>query len=163
MHNSKNLQEVASTKLITNMEVRLEKSMQLVMKLLRLLFIIIMTLYLLECLISLSANIITLAFENGILNFSQMKTILTDALFTLIVFSTVKSLFIRSNYIYAVTFLEIGFVVLVRKLILLEMNPSDTLMMLILGLISALFFGLIIFSHRFNYVSKYISKDNNVL
>ncbi|MGE4472742.1 MAG: hypothetical protein AB7D20_08075, partial [Sulfuricurvum sp.] len=44
-------------------------------------------------------------------------------------------------------FLEIGFVVLMRKLILLEVDPSDTWLMLVLGMVSALFFGLIIYAH----------------
>ncbi len=83
----------------------------------------------------------------GALDFTNMKNILTDALFTLIVLAIVRTLFIRNGYLYALTLLEIGFVVIIRKLILLEVDPSETWLLLILGGISALFFGLIIFAH----------------
>ena len=50
---------------------------------------------------------------------------------------------IKDSYIYAVTFLEVGFVVLMRKLILLEVDPDDTWLMFVLGVVSALFFIMI--------------------
>ena len=134
-------------KTLSDLEVRTEALLESALKILRLLFILIMVIYLLDCLISLSGKIVVLTIEHGMLDFVKMKMILTDALFTLIVLAIVKSLFIRSNYVYAVTFLEIGFVVLMRKLILVEVDPSDTWLLLILGVISAVFFGLIIYAN----------------
>ena len=74
-----------------------------------------------------------------------MKIILTDGLFILIVLAIVKTLFIQDGFDYAVTFLEISFVVLVRKLILLETDPSETYLLFVLGITSALFFILIVY------------------
>lgn len=141
------LQKPDLHKTFDDLEARAESFFQWALKVLRLLFILIMMVYLFDCLVSLSGKIVVLTLEHGMLDFPKMKTLLTDSLFTLIVLAIVKSLFIRSNYIYAVTFLEIGFVVLMRKLILLEVDPSDTWLMLVLGMVSALFFGLIIYAH----------------
>lgn len=73
--------------------------------------------------------------------------ILTDGLFVLIVLAIVKTLFIKNGFDYAITFLEISFVVLVRKLILLETNPSETNLLFVLGLTSSVFFLLIVYIH----------------
>ena len=107
-----------------------------------------MTVYLFDCLIGLSSKIVSLTIAHGALDFPQMKVILTDSLFTLIVLAIVKSLFIKDNYIYAVTFLEVGFVVLMRKLILLEVDPDDTWLMFVLGVVSALFFIMIVYANK---------------
>lgn len=128
-------------------EHKIEEFMQVGIQLLRLFFIAIMIIYLFSCLIGLSSKLIDLTLQHGALDFVNMKIILTDALFTLIVLAIVRTLFIRNGYLYALTLLEIGFVVIIRKLILLEVDPSDTWLLLILGGISALFFGLIIFAH----------------
>lgn len=135
------------SKTIPTWEQKIENFMQIGIQALRLFFIAIMIVYLFSCLIGLSTTLIELTMQHGALNFENMKNILTDALFTLIVLAIVRTLFIRNGYLYALTLLEIGFVVIIRKLILLEVDPSETWLLLILGGISALFFGLIIFAH----------------
>jgi hypothetical protein len=82
------------------------------------------------------------------LNFSSIKTILTDGLFTLIVIAIVKTLFIKNGFDYSLTFLEIAFVVIIRKLILLETIPSETSLLVALGITSSIFFILIIYIHN---------------
>jgi hypothetical protein len=139
--------EPTSKKETTNWEHKIEDIMQVSIEGLRLFFIAIMIIYLFSCLIGLSTKLIALTVQYGALDFANMKNILTDALFTLIVLAIVRTLFIRDGYLYALTLLEIGFVVIIRKLILLEVDPSETWLLLILGGISALFFGLIIFAH----------------
>lgn len=135
------------SKTIPTWEQKIENFMQIGIQALRLFFIAIMIVYLFSCLIGLSTTLIELTVQHGALDFANMKNILTDALFTLIVLAIVRTLFIRNGYLYALTLLEIGFVVIIRKLILLEVDPSETWLLLILGGISALFFGLIIFAH----------------
>ncbi|MDP3587166.1 MAG: hypothetical protein Q8R58_03870 [Sulfuricurvum sp.] len=143
-----------ASKMIPAWEYKIEEFMQVGIQLLRLFFIAIMIVYLFSCLIGLSSKLIDLTLQYGALNFANMKIILTDALFTLIVLAIVRTLFIRNGYLYALTLLEIGFVVIIRKLILLEVDPSDTWLLLILGGISALFFGLIIFAHSSKFRSS---------
>lgn len=143
-----------ASKMIPAWEYKIEEFMQVGIQFLRLFFIAIMIVYLFSCLIGLSSKLIDLTLQYGALNFVNMKIILTDALFTLIVLAIVRTLFIRNGYLYALTLLEIGFVVIIRKLILLEVDPSDTWLLLILGGISALFFGLIIFAHSSKFRSS---------
>lgn len=111
-------------------------------------FIIIMIIYLAICLLSLSHKIITFTLDQGALDFNSIKTILTDGLFTLIVIAIVKTLFIKNGFDYSLTFLEIAFVVIIRKLILLDTIPSETDLLIALGLTSSTFFILIVFIHN---------------
>ena len=115
---------------------------------LKYIFILIMIVYLAICLMSLGHKIISFTLEQGALDFASIKTILTDGLFTLIVIAIVKTLFIKSGFDYALTFLEIAFVVIIRKLILLESTPSETDLLIALGITSSVFFVLIIFIHN---------------
>ena len=119
-----------------------------VINMLKYIFIIIMIVYLAICLMSLGHKIISFTIEQGALDFASIKTILTDGLFTLIVIAIVKTLFIKSGFDYALTFLEIAFVVIIRKLILLESTPSETDLLIALGITSSVFFVLIIFIHN---------------
>ena len=119
-----------------------------VINMLKYIFIIIMIVYLAICLMSLGHKIISFTIEQGALDFASIKTILTDGLFTLIVIAIVKTLFIKSGFDYALTFLEIAFVVIIRKLILLESTPSETDLLIALGVTSSIFFVLIIFIHN---------------
>lgn len=137
----------STTKVTPIWEHKVEAFMEMSIQVLRLFFIAIMIVYLFSCLISLSTKLVALTMQYGALDFTNMKNILTDALFTLIVLAIVRTLFIRNGYLYALTLLEIGFVVIIRKLILLEVDTSETWLLLILGGISALFFGLIIIAH----------------
>ena len=125
---------------------------------LKYIFIIIMIVYLAICLMSLGHKIISFTLEQGALDFTSTKTILTDGLFTLIVIAIVKTLFIKSGFDYALTFLEIAFVVIIRKLILLESTPSETDLLIALGITSSVFFVLIIFIH--NLKRKWQKEDN---
>ncbi len=111
-------------------------------------FILIMIVYLAICLMSLGHKIISFTIDQGALDFASIKTILTDGLFTLIVIAIVKTLFIKSGFDYALTFLEIAFVVIIRKLILLESIPSETDLLIALGITSSVFFILIIYIHN---------------
>ena len=146
----KNSFEVFLTNII-NFDKFLDQKIDLILlkliNILRYIFIMIMISYLAACLFSLSHKIIFLTLTQGVLDFAAIKNILTDGLFTLIVLAIVKTLFIKNGFDYAITFLEITFVVLVRKMILLETDPSETMLLLVLGLTSALFFILIVYIH----------------
>ncbi|RXK00410.1 hypothetical protein CRU98_04425 [Arcobacter sp. CECT 8986] len=119
-----------------------------IINLLKHLFILSMILYLAICIISLSHKMISLTLSQGALDFVSIKMILTDGLFTLIVLAIVKTLFIKSGFEYALTFLEIAFVVIIRKLILLDTVPEETSLLLVLGITSAIFFILIVYIHN---------------
>ncbi|GAB6070936.1 hypothetical protein JCM30760_20330 [Thiomicrorhabdus hydrogeniphila] len=123
---------------------------------LRLFFIIFMVIYLATCLFSISNKLIDFIAVQGFLDFKSMKVLLADALFTLIVLAIVKALFIKTSFDYALTFLEIAFVVIIRKLILLETIPEENMTLLILGGISTAFFVLIIYIHNLkrNWLEK---------
>lgn len=115
---------------------------------LRLFFIIFMVIYLAACIFSISSKLIEFILVQGVLDFPSIKILLTDALFTLIVLAIVKALFIKNGFDYALTFLEIAFVVIIRKLILLDTVPDENMTLLILGVISTAFFILIIYIHN---------------
>ena len=121
-------------------------------------FIIIMIIYLAICLMSLGHKIISFTLAQGALDVASIKNILTDGLFTLIVIAIVKTLFIKNGFDYALTFLEIAFVVIIRKLILLESIPSETDLLIALGITSSVFFILIIYIH--NMKRKWRKEDN---
>ena len=128
---------------------------------LKYIFILIMIIYLAICLMSLGHKIISFTLEQGALDFASIKTILTDGLFTLIVIAIVKTLFIKNGFDYALTFLEIAFVVIIRKLILLESIPSETDLLIALGITSSIFFVLIIYIH--NLKRKWQKEDKAIL
>ena len=73
------------------------------------------------------------------MNFSSIKTILTDGLFTLIVIAIVKTLFIKNGFDYSFDIFGNSFVVIIRKLILLETIPSETSLLVALGITSSIF------------------------
>lgn len=129
------------------LEVNVEGLLLKLLNIARYIFIIMMIIYLGQCFISLGYKMVSFTLSQGALDFNSMKIILTDGLFVLIVLAIVKTLFIQDGFDYAITFLEISFVVLVRKLILLETDPSETLLLLVLGITSALFFVLIVYIH----------------
>lgn len=127
------------------LEINVENVLLNILNIARYIFIVMMIVYLGQCFVSLGYKMIAFTISQGALDFNSMKIILTDGLFILIVLAIVKTLFIQDGFDYAVTFLEISFVVLVRKLILLETDPSETLLLLVLGVTSALFFILIVY------------------
>ncbi len=127
------------------LEVNVENLLLNILNIARYIFIVMMIVYLGQCFISLGYKMVSFTISQGALDFNSMKIILTDGLFILIVLAIVKTLFIQDGFDYAVTFLEISFVVLVRKLILLETDPSETYLLFVLGITSALFFILIVY------------------
>ncbi|MBU1927893.1 hypothetical protein KKG77_02715 [bacterium] len=139
----KSLRNIAS--LDKYMELKIDSMLLRVVNILKYIFIMIMILYFALCLMSLSYKMLSFTINQGALDFQSIKMLLTDGLFTLIVAAIVKTLFIKNGFDYAVTFLEITFVVLVRKLILLETDPSETMILLVLGLTSGGFFVLIVY------------------
>lgn len=122
-----------------------EKHLMRGLGILRLFFIAFMVIYLAICLYSISVKLLEFVMLQGALNFVSIKILLTDALFTLIVLAIVKALFIKNSFEYALTFLEIAFVVVIRKLILLDTIPEENMTLLILGAISTSLFVLIIY------------------
>lgn len=130
------------------LESRVDTILLRFINMLKYFFILIMIVYLAICLMSLGHKIISFTLEQGALDFVSIKMILTDGLFTLIVIAIVKTLFIKNGFDYALTFLEIAFVVIIRKLILLESTPSETDLLIALGITSSVFFILIIYIHN---------------
>ncbi len=108
-----------------------------VINMLKYIFIIIMIVYLAICLMSLGHKIISFTIEQGALDFASIKTILTDGLFTLIVIAIVKTLFIKSGFDYALTFLEIAFVVIIRIKKIEDVIPKATSKLVSLGIVSS--------------------------
>lgn len=114
---------------------------------LRFVFIVFMVIYAAFCLLDLFARLPPLLPHLGDPGTHFLLPLLNEALFTLIVLAIVRSLFINDSFHYALTFLEVGFVVLLRKLILLDVSPQEVWVLLVLGLVSALFFTLILWTH----------------
>jgi uncharacterized membrane protein (DUF373 family) len=138
--------------LLSRWDDKIDSGMQVAVRIIRHLLLIIMIVYLLFCLVSLAGNMIQLLLaQGGVLEFSSIKGILTDSLLVLIILAIVRTLFISRGFDYALAFLEIGFVVLVRKLLLLETVPEETALLLVLGVVSALFFGLIILIYHLKH------------
>jgi hypothetical protein len=127
---------------------RSEKLLRRVVAGLRFALIVFMIVYLATCLLGLGGKLVAYLPQLGAPDFHQLLALLNDALFTLIVLAIVRSLFINDSFHYALTFLEVGFVVLLRKLILLDAAPHEVWVLLVLGVISALFFSLILLTHR---------------
>jgi uncharacterized membrane protein (DUF373 family) len=114
----------------------------------RYLFIMIMIVYLFICIGKLGFSLYTLALQGDLSSAASLKYVLNDALFVLIVLSFVKTLFMNLGFGYVLTFVEIGFVSILRKLILIDMSPDEVWLIVTLGLISALLFTLILVAYR---------------
>lgn len=114
---------------------------------LRIGFIGLMSLYLVVAIGSLAVKLFAAVATQGAPEFDILQVVLNDALLVLIVMAIVRTLFIYNSFEYALTFLEVGFVVILRKLILLETTPETAWVLLVLGVVSALFFGLILYTH----------------
>lgn len=134
-----------------------ESGLTQIVTVLRLFFIVFMVVYLAACIFSISSKLLDFILVQGVLDFPSIKILLTDALFTLIVLAIVKALFIKSSFDYALTFLEIAFVVVIRKLILLDTVPDENMTLLILGGVSTAFFILIIYIH--NLKRQWLQKE----
>lgn len=117
------------------------------LSIIRQVFIVLMIIYTALCIVSFAIKLGGLAIVQGNLDFKTIDTLLTDGLFVLIILAIVKSLFLKNSFDYAITLLETGFVVLIRKMILLQTNPNEWRILLVLGITSAVFFMLIILIH----------------
>ncbi len=115
----------------------------------RFLFISVLTVYLIFCLLSL-ANKLLLIIERSsfFLTFTQMRDFLTDALFVLIVIDFISAMFYQKRIHYVLSLLEIGFIVVTRKLILLSPKPQNAHLIFVLTFASALFFVLIFYFYK---------------
>lgn len=110
-------------------------------------FMMLMIAYTLVCILSFAVKLVTLTAEQGALDFTAIDQLLTDGLYVLIILAIVKSLFLKNSFDYAITLLETGFVVLIRKLILLPTDPGEWRLLWVLGLTASIFFVLIIVIH----------------
>ena len=126
----------------------IEKKLKNFVEYARYLFIIIMVIYLFICVGELAYSLYSLAIQGNLYSVASLKYVLNDALFALIVLSFVKTLFMKVGFNYVLTFVEIGFVSILRKLILIDMTPDETWLIVTLGGISALLFTLILIAHK---------------
>ena len=134
---------------IQKIQSKLDHGLNLGLSVLRQVFILLMLIYTAICVISFAIKLGGLSFAEGALSFAIINQLLTDGLYVLIVLAIVKSLFLKNSFDYAVTLLETGFVVLIRKLILIPTDPTEWRLLLILGATSTLFFILIIVTHHY--------------
>ncbi len=129
------------------LEQKIDRLLANALLILRYFFIALMIVYTAICVIIFAVKLGGLAVNRSDLDFKLVDTLLTDGLFVLIILAIVKSLFLKNSLDYAVTLLETGFVVLIRKMILLQTEPNEWLILLVLGITSAVFFMLIILIH----------------
>ncbi|ANJ66728.1 hypothetical protein A9404_04460 [Halothiobacillus diazotrophicus] len=125
----------------------LDRVLAQALAILRQTFMVLMIAYTLVCIFSFAVKLSVLTAAHGALDFTAINELLTDGLYVLIILAIVKSLFLRNPFDYAVTLLETGFVVLIRKLILLPTDPGEWRLLLVLGLTSSVFFVLILVIH----------------
>ncbi len=134
------------------MELISSKSYRVLQKLVqisRFVFISILILYLLFSLYSLIIKLINfLSSSYYLLTFEEMREFLTDALFVLIVIDFISAMFYRKRIHYVLSLLEIGFIVITRKLILLSPVPENSFLIFVLTVASGLFFILIFYFYK---------------
>lgn len=134
---------------LPRLQSKVDRGLNHALTTLRQVFVLLMILYTAACVISFAIKLSALSFAEGPIAFSIINELLTDGLYVLIVLAIVKSLFLKNSFDYAVTLLETGFVVLIRKLILLPTDPTEWKLLLILGATATLFFVLIIVTHYY--------------
>ena len=129
------------------MELFSEKNYMVLYKItniLRFLFITILTIYAIFCLISLALHLLTLLFSAHFnLTFQEMRVFISNALFVLIILDFISAMFYSKRIHYILTILEIGFIVITRKLILLDPKPENSSLIFTLSLAAIGFFLLI--------------------
>jgi len=134
------------------MELLSEKNYLLLYKvsqILRFLFITILVIYAVLCIISLSLHLIEiLALSHFVLSFHEMRVFISNALFVLIILDFISAMFYVKRIHYILTILEIGFIVITRKLILLDPTPEDSLLIFTLSMAAIGFFVLIFHFYR---------------
>jgi uncharacterized membrane protein (DUF373 family) len=118
-------------------------------KKLRFVFLLILTLYLIICLSSLSIHIAQTVLKTHFdLPFEVMRNILSEALFVLIILDFTTAMFYMKRIHYILTILEIGFIVITRKLILLNPEPQNAFLILTLSIAAMGFFLLILHFYK---------------
>ncbi len=137
----------------------LEQYMKQTIRVVRYFLLALMIIYLFFCVVSLAGILISeLIANHGVLSVETIRDILTDTLLVLIILAIIRTLFISNGFDYALAFLEIGFVVLVRKLLLIQTTPEEAWLILVLGIVSALLFGLIILIYHLRHRWKMESR-----
>ncbi len=125
------------------------KFLQKIVQFMRFIFISVLTIYLVFCLLSLIERLYSvIKVNNYILTFTRMRDFLTDALFVLIVIDFISAMFYQKRIHYVLSLLEIGFIVVTRKLILLSPEPQNAHLIFVLTFASALFFVLIFYFYK---------------
>jgi len=124
------------------------KFLAIVVKKLRVFFIVILTLYAISCILNLFLQWIFLINHSFLFTFEQMRQFLTDALFILIVLDFLNAMLSRKRILYVLALLEIGFIVVTRKLILLNPEPDNATLILVLSVASAIFFILTVWFYK---------------
>jgi uncharacterized membrane protein (DUF373 family) len=77
-----------------------------------------------------------------------MRNLLTEAMFVLIVLDFAVAMFYKKRMHYILTILEIGFIVVTRKLVLLNPSPQNAFLILTLSVSATTFFLLIFYFYR---------------
>jgi len=116
---------------------------------LRLAFISVMIVYLISCLLTLGNKLYTtLITSKFFIPFPLMREFLTDALFVLIILDFISAMFYSKRIHYVLALLEIGFIVITRKLILLDPKPQNAMLIFALSLAASVFFFLIFYFYK---------------
>jgi uncharacterized membrane protein (DUF373 family) len=130
---------------LSRWDKKIDVSMQMAVRFVRYFLLLVMIIYLFFSAVAMAGTLWqTLLDQHFIMSTESVRSILTDFLLVLIILAIIRTLFITSGFDYALAFLEIGFVVLVRKLLLIQTTPEEAGLLLVLGVVSALLFGLII-------------------
>ncbi len=125
------------------------KALYLVVLFFRWLFIAVMTVYLAFCVLTLISTLFSHITSSGAnFTFDYMRNFLTDALFVLVILDFVSAMFYQKRIHYVLCLLEIGFIVLMRKLILLNPAPENALLIFVLAAAVSLFFVLIFYFYK---------------
>ncbi len=112
-------------------------------------FLLVLSFYLIVCLFSLIIHILQVVFQTKTdLPFNTMRNILSEALFVLIVLDFTTAMFYVKRIHYILTILEIGFIVVTRKLILLDPKPENAFLIVALSFSAIGFFLLILYFYR---------------
>jgi len=125
------------------------KLLQKLTQILRFIFILTLVVYLTFCLVSLITSLYNILFDSHfLLSFGEMRNFLTDALFVLIVIDFISAMFYQKRIHYVLSLLEIGFIVVTRKLILLSPVPQNAFLIFVLTVASGFFFILIFYFYK---------------
>jgi len=146
------------------MELFSEKNYLLLYKItniLRFIFITLLVIYGVFCLISLALHLIFLLLSAHMnLTFHEMRVFISKALFVLIILDFISAMFYSKRIHYILTILEIGFIVVTRKLILLDPKPENSALIFTLSLATAVFFILIFYFYKVTGRLRIPNKSN---